>query len=85
MIFISTLLHIQSYVHHYVNITLEHHNNQRGDLKFGSLPERYTSTEAIQWNPSCEATPFASEKWPFKRGDLSSGVKINTFMLRYTL
>ena len=39
MIFISTLLHIQSYVYHYVNITLEHHNNQRGDLKFGSLPD----------------------------------------------
>ena len=34
----------------------------------------------IKWNPSCEATPFASEKWPFKRDDLLSGVKINTFM-----
>ena len=22
----------------------------------------------VQWNPSCEATPFASEKWPFQRG-----------------
>ena len=22
----------------------------------------------IQGNPSCEATPFASEKWPFQRG-----------------
>ena len=39
----------------------------------------------IQWNPSCEATPFAPEKWPFKRGGLSSGVKINTFMFRFTL
>ena len=39
----------------------------------------------IQWNSSCEATPFASEKWPFKRGGLSSGVKINTFMLTFTL
>ena len=39
----------------------------------------------IQWNPSCEATPFASEKWPFKRGGLSSGVEINTFMFRFTL
>ena len=39
----------------------------------------------IQWNPSCEATPFASEMWPFKRGGLSSGVEINTFMLRFTL
>ena len=25
----------------------------------------------VQWNPSCEATPFAPEKWPFKRGGLS--------------
>ena len=39
----------------------------------------------IQWNPSCEATPFASEKWPFKRGGHSSGVKINTFMFIFTL
>ena len=38
----------------------------------------------IQWNPSCEATPFAPEKWPFKRGGLS-GVEINTFMFRFTL
>ena len=27
----------------------------------------------LQWNLSCEATPFAPEKWPFKRGGLSSG------------
>ena len=39
----------------------------------------------IQWNPSCEATPFALEKWPFKRDGLSSGVEINTFMFRFTL
>ena len=39
----------------------------------------------IQWNPSCEATPFASEKWPFKRGGLLSWVKINTFMFIFTL
>ena len=39
---------------------------------------------SIQWNPSCEATAFASEKWPFKRGGLSS-VEINTFMFRFTL
>ena len=38
-----------------------------------------------QWNPSCEATPFAPEKWPFKRSGLSSGVKINEFMFRFTL
>ena len=40
---------------------------------------------AIQWNPSCEATPFAAEMWPFKRGGLSSGVEINTFMFRLTV
>ena len=34
--------------------------------------------------PACEATPFASEKWPFKRGGLSSGVEINTFMFRFS-
>ena len=39
----------------------------------------------IQWNPSCEATPFALEKWPFKRGGLLSGVEINTSMFRFTL
>ena len=42
-------------------------------------------TIVIQWNPSCEATIFASEKWPFKRGGLSSRVEINTFMFRFTL
>ena len=42
-------------------------------------------TLMIQWNPSCEATPYVSEKWPYKRGGLSSGVKINTFMFRFTL
>ena len=39
----------------------------------------------VQWNPSCEATPFVPEKWPFKRGSLSSRVKINTFMFRFTV
>ena len=43
------------------------------------------SSIVIQWNPSCEATPFAPDKWPFKGGGLSSGVKINTFMFRFTL
>ena len=38
----------------------------------------------IQWNPSCEATSFVPEKWPYKRGGLSSGVKINTFMFSFT-
>ena len=33
---------------------------------------------------SREATPFASKKWPFKRGGLSSGVEINTLMFRFT-
>ena len=37
----------------------------------------------VELNPSCEATPFALEKWPFKKGGLSSGV--NTFMFRFTL
>ena len=39
----------------------------------------------MQWNPSCEATPFAPEKWPFKRVGHSPGVEINTFMFRFTL
>ena len=39
----------------------------------------------LHWNLSCEATPFAPEKWPVKRGGLSSGVEINTFMFRFTL
>ena len=36
-------------------------------------------------NPSCVATPFASEKWPFKRVDLLPGVEINTFMFKFIL
>ena len=32
--------------------------------------------------PLCEATSFAPEKWPSKRGGLSSGVELNTFMFR---
>ena len=39
---------------------------------------------SIQWNPSCEVGAFAPEKWPFKRGGLSSVVEINTFMFRFT-
>ena len=39
----------------------------------------------VQWNPSCKTTLFAPEKWPFKRGGLSSGVKINTFVVRYNV
>ena len=35
----------------------------------------------VQWNPSCEATSFAPEMWPFKRGGLSSGIKFNIFCL----
>ena len=38
-----------------------------------------------QWNPSCEAYTVESEMWLFKRDDLSSGVKINTFMVRFIL
>ena len=39
----------------------------------------------LQWNPSCEATPFPPEKWLFKRGGISSGVEINIFMFRFTV
>ena len=39
----------------------------------------------LQWNSYCEVTPFASEKWSFKRGGLSSRVEINTYMFRFTL
>ena len=39
----------------------------------------------LQWNSSYEATPFAPERWPFKRCGLLSGVEINTFMFRFTL
>ena len=49
------------------------------------LVQRHVSLNYIQWNPSCEATPFASEKWPFKRGGLLSGVEINTIMFWFTL
>ena len=35
--------------------------------------------------PSCDATPFAAEIWPFKRGGLSTGVEINTFVFKFTL
>ena len=39
----------------------------------------------VQWNSSCEATLLALKMWPFKRGALSAGVTINTFMFRFTL
>ena len=32
----------------------------------------------IQWNPSCEVTPFAQEKWPLKRGAPSEGHLLHT-------
>ena len=35
--------------------------------------------------PLVRPSPFAPEWWPFKRGGLSSGLKINTFMFRFTL
>ena len=38
------------------------------------------TTEPLLWG-----TPFASEKWPFKRGGLSSGVEINIFLFRFNL
>ena len=49
------------------------------------LIQFYYTFQDIQWNPSCEVTPFVPEKWPFKRGGLLSGVEINTFMFRFTL
>ena len=36
-------------------------------------------------NVQGEATPCVSEKWPFKRGGLSSEVEKNMFMFRFTL
>ena len=33
----------------------------------------------MQWNPSCEDTPFAPEMLPFKRDGLSSGVSQKRF------
>ena len=53
-------------------------------VKEEEIPYKMTHYR-IQWNPSCEATPFESERWPFKRRGLSSGVEINTFILRFTL
>ena len=35
--------------------------------------------------PTFEDTTFASKEWPFKKGGLSSGVEINTFMFWFTL
>ena len=35
--------------------------------------------------PLVRPSLFAPEKWHLKRGGLSSGVEINTFMLRFTL
>ena len=54
------------------------------ELGWKPVSRRHNQT-IVQWNPSCKATPFTSEKWPFKRGGLSSGVEINTFMFRFTL
>ena len=39
----------------------------------------------LQWNLSCEATFFAPEMWPFKRGGFSQGVDVNKFMFILTL
>ena len=39
----------------------------------------------VQWNPSCGATPFASEKCPFKRGGLSSGWPLKRCSTVYVL
>ena len=34
---------------------------------------------------SRRVSPFAPEKWPFKKGGLSSGIEISTFMFRFTV
>ena len=39
----------------------------------------------MQWKPSCKANPYAPGMWPSKRGELLSGVQINTYMFRYIL
>ena len=39
----------------------------------------------VQLNLSSEASPFAQERWLFKKGGLSLGVEINTLMFRFTL
>ena len=77
---------------HPVNVNVESLSKQKRLLW---INDKYTNDAIIytlitiinyiQWNPSCKATPFASEKWPFKRGGLSSGVKINTLMLTFAL
>ena len=62
---------------------LQHHIS---DFLFILLSEEpHSKIIQIQWNPSCEATHFAPEKWSFKRGRLSSEIEINTFMFRFTL
>ena len=45
---------------------------------------KYIMRTWVQWNPSCEASPFASEKWPFKRGGLSSGWPLKRGSTVYT-
>ena len=39
----------------------------------------------LQWNPSCEGTPFAQEASSFKRGEFSSGEEVDTFKFRFKL
>ena len=45
----------------------------------------YHRTMCITVEPLLWGHPFASEKWPFKRGGLLLGVEINTYMFRLTL
>ena len=54
-------------------------------IKLMNISKGPLSSFKIQWNPSCEATTFAPEMWPFKRVGLSSSVEIYTFMFRFTL
>ena len=45
----------------------------------------FQNLKDIQWNPSYEAIPLAPKLWPFKRGGISSGVEIHTYVSRFTL
>ena len=53
-------------------------------FKLMNISKGPLSSFKIQWNPSCEATTFAPEMWPFKRVGLSSSVEINTFVFGFT-
>ena len=53
--------------------------------RMAAQEEFHCLKNTVQWDPCCRATFLEPEKWPFKRGGLSSGIAINTFMFRFTL